>query len=148
MLMPDYGVGIFVFTNRTYNGGAGAAWDAAVALKQAGALIARTVPVTPLLADGYAAAGRIYDAGTVGVARDHLAMNFLMDGDVDSWAKKLAMLKGEVGACKTGASVTATGNLSGSFTWTCEKGRVAGTILLAPTATAQIQEFKIAIKAP
>lgn len=148
MLMPDYGVGIFVFTNRTYNGGAGAAWDAAVALKQAGALIARTVPVTPLLADGYAAAGRIYDAGTVGVARDHLAMNFLMDGDMDSWAKKLATLKGEVGACKTDAPVTATGNLSGSFTWSCEKGRVAGTILLAPTASAQIQEFKIAIKAP
>jgi hypothetical protein len=38
--------------------------------------------------------------------------------------------------------------LSGSFTWSCEKGRVAGTILLAPTASAQIQEFKIAIKAP
>ena len=44
--------------------------------------------------------------------------------------------------------VSLTGNLSGSFTWSCDRGRVAGTLLLAPTATAQIQEFKIAIKAP
>ncbi|QGP80073.1 serine hydrolase domain-containing protein [Sphingobium sp. CAP-1] len=148
MLMPDYGVGIFIFTNRTYNGGAGPAWDAAVAFKQAGALIARPVPVSALLADGYAAAGRIYDADDVGAARDHLAMNFLMDSDRDSWTKKIAALRAEVGACRTDAPVTATGNLSGSFTWSCEKGRVAGTLLLAPTATAQIQELKIAIKAP
>ena len=148
MLMPDYGVGIFVFTNRTYNGGAGPAWDAAVALKQAGALIARDAPVTALLAEGYAAAGRIYAVGSVGAARDRLAMNFLMDSDMDSWAKKLATLKGEVGACRTDAPITATGNLSGSFTWRCERGRVAGTILLAPTAMAQIQELKLAIKLP
>lgn len=148
MLMPDYSVGIFVFTNRTYNGGAGPAWDAAVALKQAGALIARSVPVTALLADGYAAAGRIYAAGSVGAARERLAMNFLMDSDMDNWAKKLATLKNEVGRCRTDAPIVATGNLSGSFTWNCEKGRVAGSILLAPAATAQIQELKIAIKTP
>ncbi|KQN06591.1 penicillin-binding protein [Sphingobium sp. Leaf26] len=148
MLMPDYGVGIFVFTNRTYNGGAGPAWDAAIALQKAGALIERTLAVSPLLAEGYAAAGRIYAAGDVGVVRDRLAMNFLMDSELDSWRRKLAGLKVEVGACRTDAPVKASGGLSGSFTWTCEKGRVAGTILLAPTPDAQIQELKIAIKAP
>ncbi|MDO7836064.1 serine hydrolase domain-containing protein [Sphingobium sp. HBC34] len=148
MLMPDYDVGIFVFTNRTYHGGAGPAWDAAVALKQAGALVARTVPVSALLAEGYAAAGRMYDAGDVGVARDRLAMNFLMDSDANNWTRKFAALKAEVGACRTDAPVTATGNLSGSFIWRCEKGRIAGTVLLAPTATAQLQELRIAIKLP
>lgn len=148
MLMPDYGVGIFVFTNRTYNGGAGPAWDAAIALQTAGALIERTLTVSPLLAEGYAAAGRIYAAGDAGAARDRLAMNFLMDSALDSWRRKLAALKGEVGACQTDAPVKPSGGLSGSFTWVCEKGRVAGTILLAPTPTAQIQELKIAIKAP
>ena len=148
MLMPDYGVGIFVFTNRTYNGGAGPAWDAAIALQKAGALIERTLTVSPLLAEGYAAAGRIYTAGDAGAARDRLAMNFLMDSALDSWRRKLAALKAEVGACRTDAPVKASGGLSGSFTWACERGRVAGTILLAPTPTAQIQELKIAIKAP
>lgn len=148
MLMPDHGVGIFVFTNRTYNGGAGPAWDVAVMLQKAGALIARKVPVSTLLADGYAAAGRIYAAGDVRAAQDHLAMNFLMDNDRDSWTKTLSTLKGEVGACRSDAPIIATGNLSGGFTWTCEKGRVAGTILLAPMSTAQIQELKLAIKLP
>ncbi len=148
MLMPDYGVGIFVFTNRTYNGGAGPAWDAAVALQRAGALVARQRPVTPLLAEAYAAAGRIYAAGDVLAAKEALAMNFLMDRDADHWAKSLAALKGEAGACRTDGPVEATGNLSGRFTWDCDKGRVAGTLLLAPTRTAQIQELKLEMKAP
>ncbi|MEC3948537.1 serine hydrolase domain-containing protein [Sphingobium sp. HWE2-09] len=148
LLMPDHGVGIFVFTNRTYNGGAGPAWDAAVALQKAGALVERTLAVSPLLADGYAAAGRIYAAGDVGVARDRLAMNFLMDSDLDSWRRKLAAVKAEVGACRTDAPVKVSGGLSGSFIWSCERGRVAGTILLAPTLDAQIQELKLSVKLP
>ena len=148
MLMPDHGVGIFVFTNRTYTGGAGPAWDAAMLLKQAGALVAQPVAVSALVAEGYAAAGRIYAAGDVGVARETLAMNFLVDNDADSWAKKLAAIKAEVGACRTDAPVKATGNLSGEFVWTCDKGRVAGSLLLAPTMSAQIQEWKISVKTP
>lgn len=148
MLMPDYGVGIFVFTNRTYNGGAGPAWDAAMTLQKAGALIERTLAVSPLLAEGYAAAGRVYAAGDVAVARGRLALNFLMDSALDSWRRKLAALKAEVGACRTDSPVKASGGLSGSFTWACERGRVAGTILLAPTRDAQIQELKLAVKLP
>ena len=67
---------------------------------------------------------------------------------MDSWRKKLAALKSEVGACRTDAPIKAGGNLSGSFTWTCEKGRVAGSILLAPTQGAQIQELKLSVKTP
>ncbi|MFP5435293.1 MAG: serine hydrolase, partial [Alphaproteobacteria bacterium] len=148
MLMPDHGVGIFVFTNRTYNGGSGPAWDAAVALHKAGALIARTIPVSALLADGYAAAGRIYAAGDVLAARDRLAMNFLMDHDATQWRKRIAAVKQEVGACASDAPVVATGALAGRFTWTCERGRVAGTILLAPTPDAQIQLLSFTVRAP
>ena len=148
LLMPDHGVGVFVFTNRTYNGGAGPAWDAAVALQKAGALVERALTVSPLLADGYAAAGRIYAAGDVGVARDRLAMNLLMDSDMDSWRRKLAAVKAEVGACRTDAPVKASGGLSGSFIWSCDRGRVAGAILLAPTPDSQIQELKLSVKLP
>lgn len=148
MLMPDHGVGIFVFTNRTYNGGAGAAWDAAMLLHKAGALIERPVATSALLAGGYAAAGRIYAMGDVLAAKDSLAMNFLMDSDAPHWSKRLAAIRAEVGPCATDAPVTPTGNLSGKFTWACEKGRVAGSLLLAPTPSAQIQELKLEVKAP
>ena len=101
-----------------------------------------------MLAQGYAAAGRIYASGDVLAARDNLAMNFLMDADAVHWGKRLAALKGEVGSCAVDAPLSATGNLSGKFTWTCEKGRVAGSLLLAPTADAEIQELKLEVKAP
>ncbi|HZW48171.1 MAG TPA: serine hydrolase domain-containing protein, partial [Microvirga sp.] len=55
MLMTDHNVGIFVFTNRTYNGGSGAAWDAAVALHKAGALTGRKITVSSSLAAAYSA---------------------------------------------------------------------------------------------
>ena len=79
MLMLDHGVGIFVFTNRTYNGGSGPAWDAAVALHQAGALKGRTLTVSQSLAAAYQAAGAVYRTGDLAPARSLLAMNFLMD---------------------------------------------------------------------
>jgi CubicO group peptidase (beta-lactamase class C family) len=92
LLLPDYGVGIFVFANRTYNGGSSAVWDAAVALRKAGALVARKTALSPALATGYAAALAIYRAGNVGAAGSMLAMNFLMDRSAESWAKELALL--------------------------------------------------------
>lgn len=148
LLMPDRGVGLFVFTNRTYNGGSGPAWDAAMLLHKAGALIARPVAVSSLLAQGYGAAGRVYQAGDIMAAQGSLAMNLLMDHDAAWWTKKLAALKAEVGACATDAPITATGALSGTFTWSCERGRVAGVLLLAPTRDAQMQELTLSVKAP
>jgi CubicO group peptidase (beta-lactamase class C family) len=142
LLMPQSGIGIFVFTNRTYNGGAPAAWDAAVALQKAGAVARRALPVSPLLADGYAAAGRIYAAGDVMAAKDSLAMNFLMDRDAPAWARAIAAVKANAGTCRTDAPITPTGAMSGSFTWACTSGRVQGEILLAPTNRATIQELK------
>ncbi|WP_419722994.1 serine hydrolase domain-containing protein [Sphingobium aquiterrae] len=142
LLMPQSGIGIFVFTNRTYNGGAPAAWDAAVALQRAGALVGRDMPVSPLLAQGYAAAGRIYAAGDIMAAKDNLAMNVLMDRDAPAWARAIAAVKANVGACTTDAPITPTGAMSGSFTWTCATGRVQGEILLAPTRAVAIQELK------
>ncbi|HEY0627381.1 MAG TPA: serine hydrolase domain-containing protein [Allosphingosinicella sp.] len=148
MLMPDHNVGIFVFSNRTYNGGSGAAWDAAVALQRAGALLGRKLPVAPSLAASYAAAGSIYRAGTVAGSEKSLAMNFLMDRSVENWAKELARLKSEVGACDISAPINATGALAGTFQWRCEHGRLNGNLLLAPTNPATIQALRLSVAAP
>jgi CubicO group peptidase (beta-lactamase class C family) len=142
MLMTDRGVGIFVFTNRTYNGGAGAAWDAAVALNKAGALQRRVLPVSVSLSSGYRAAGAMFRAGNVEPARPLLAMNFLMDRSAENWARELKRVKAEVGECRTDSPVTATGALSGTFRWSCDKGVLEGNILLAPTDPAAIQAFR------
>jgi CubicO group peptidase (beta-lactamase class C family) len=148
LLLPDHNVGLFVFSNRTYNGGAGAVWDAAMALHRSGALESRTVPVSAALARAYAAAARIWKARDVGAAADLLAMNFLMDRSRETWRAELVRLQGEVGNCETSAPIEPNGALAGRFHWTCERGAVEGQLLLAPTAAPGIQGLRLAAAAP
>jgi serine-type D-Ala-D-Ala carboxypeptidase/endopeptidase len=147
LLLPDVGVGIFAMANRTYAGPRAPVWDAAVALLRAGVLTARPTTVAPPLAAAYAAVGRMFASGSV-AAPEVLAMNFLMDRDADHWASDLAALKTQVGSCDTASPIAATGALSGEFTWRCELGRVRGSVLLAPTATPQIQALSLTRAAP
>jgi hypothetical protein len=149
LLLPDRGIGLFAFANRTYAGPARAVWDAAVALDEAGLLGAdRGLPVSESLADAYRAAGAMYAAGTVEAARDRLAMNFLLDRDAEHWSRELAKLESEVGECDTSVPLTATGLLSGNFTWRCAHGRLEGSLLLAPTQPPTIQQLELAAIKP
>jgi CubicO group peptidase (beta-lactamase class C family) len=148
LLLPDHGVGIFAFANRTYAGPAGPVWDAAVAMHRAGLLRARPVAVSEELAAAYGAAGSAYRAGTIEPARDRLATNFLLDRDAAGWQRDLARLRAQVGECDTAAPITATGAQSGEFRWTCERGHLRGTLLLAPTRPAGIQSLRLAPVAP
>jgi CubicO group peptidase (beta-lactamase class C family) len=145
LLLTDHNVGIFVFSNRTYNGGSGAAWDAAVALRKAGALKGRDLPISASLALGYRAAGAMYQAGSIEPARSLLAMNFLMDRSPENWTRELAKVRGDLGACRTDSPVTPTGALSGTFRWQCDKGVLEGNLLLAPTSPAGIQAFRYTV---
>lgn len=148
LLLLDHGIGIFVFTNRTYNGGSGPAWDAAVALLKAGALAGRKLPVSGHLAAAYEAAGAMYRAGNVQPGRNLLAMNFLMDRSAANWRMEFDRLRKEVGQCDTAAPIDPTGALAGTFTWRCEHGRVSGDLLLAPTRPASIQALRLKVVAP
>ncbi len=149
LLLPERGVGIFAFANRTYAGPSKPVWDAAMALLKAGALGAEvSVPVSDALRDAYDASGAIFAAGSIEPLRDMLAMNFLMDRDADGRARDITALKAQVGRCDTTSAIRPDGALSGKFTWRCEHGRVRGTLLLAPTTPATIQSLELEAIAP
>jgi D-alanyl-D-alanine-carboxypeptidase/D-alanyl-D-alanine-endopeptidase len=148
LLLPEYGVGIFAFANRTYAGPRAPVWDAAVTLLRAGRLKARPAAPSPALTTAYAAAVKIFTAGSVTAAGDALAMNFLMDRDAEHWARDFARMKEAVGTCDTTAPIVAAGALAGEFTWQCERGRVGGGLLLAPTRAPQIQSLNFYRAAP
>ena len=144
LLLPDRNVGIFAFANRTYAGPSPAVWDATLALDKAGLLgKTREHPVSAELVVAYATAVAIYAKGGIGEARDQLAMNFVLDRDEAAWSRKLAELKAVVGECSTGTPVVATGDLTGDFTWSCEHGRLEGSVSLAPTRPPRIQELTL-----
>lgn len=148
LLVPETGVGIFAFANRTYAGPSAPVWDAAMALHRAGALKRPAVPVSQALASAYAAAGRMWRAGSVTAEAPYLAMNMLMDRSAALWAKELARLQGEVGPCATDAPIVAQTAMAGNFTWTCATGRIGGQMLLAPTPTPQIQALRLSVTTP
>jgi hypothetical protein len=148
LLLPDYGVGIFALANRTYAGPSGPVWDAALALHKAGFFRARALPVSADLAGAYQTAGDIYRQGTVAGSEAHLAVNFLMDRDAAGWSRDLAALKRQLGACDTSVPPSATSNLAGTFVWSCEHGRLAGSLTLAPTQPPRIQQLLLTHKEP
>src|SRR5688572_3439600 len=79
LLLPNYGVGIFAFANRTYAGPLAPVTDAAVALQKAGLLKSRPAKISEALASTYGVVGKMYTSGGVMAARDAFAMNFLID---------------------------------------------------------------------
>ena len=148
LLLPDYGVGLFAFANRTYAGPSGPVWDAAVTLQKAGFFKDRSIAVSEDLANAYRAVAAIYEHGNVAAGGEVFAMNFLMDRDAASWNRDIAELKGQAGDCDTAAPLSASSALSGDFTWRCTRGRVAGTLLLAPTRPALIQRLSLSRRSP
>jgi serine-type D-Ala-D-Ala carboxypeptidase/endopeptidase len=141
LLLPDRGVGIFAFANSTYAAPVNAVWRSAMELQRAGQLPRRSIQVSGALSAGYRAVGAIYRSGNVGAARELLAMNFLMDRSAEEWAEELGALKLAIGECRTETPISATGALTGRFTWPCERGNVRGGIVLAPTRAVGIQEL-------
>lgn len=148
MLMPDYGVGVFAFANRTYAGPSAPAWDTAVAMDKAGLLEARAIPVSPAVAEAYAAAKAAYDAGDLGPLQGRLAMNFLMDRSAENWTAELAKLKAEVGACPSDEPLAPMGAMSTAFRLNCDKGKLDGLLLLAPTTPATVQALRFRVRTP
>ena len=139
ILMPDRRTGLFAFANRTYAGPSAPLLEAASTLVRGGLVPVPPLPTSDILAERYVDLGRIWAVGDVSVAQDRLAMNFLMDRSEENWRTVLDLLKTDAGACGTDAPITATGALSGTFRWTCDKGVVEGRLLLAPTTPVTIQ---------
>lgn len=143
LLLPETGVGIFAFSNRTYAAPLAPVWDAAGVLQRAGLVSRHKLPLSPALASAYAAAQRMWAGGRIDAEPGILAENMLLDRSAESWAAEFARLKGEVGTCETAAPVAPTGALSGRFQWRCATGRIDGQLLLAPTKTPQIQALRL-----
>lgn len=139
LLLPERGLGLFAFSNRTYAGPAAPLIELASLIVRSGAAPVRTTPVSADLASAYAATGRIWAAGDVSVERDRLAMNVLMDRSVENWRTVFGLLKADAGDCATDSPIVANGAMSGMFDWTCENGRVSGRVLMAPTTPWSIQ---------
>ncbi|MES2988938.1 MAG: serine hydrolase domain-containing protein [Pseudomonadota bacterium] len=137
ILMPDAGIGIFAFANRTYAGPALPATQTLIALRKAGLAPVRTLPVSTGLAAAYAAAQKAWDAGDAEAAP--LAVNVLLDRDAARRKADIAKLKAAVGQCAMDAPIKPISAMEGTFVWQCATGKVAGRVQRAPEPTMRLQ---------
>lgn len=146
MLLPDKGVGIFAFSNRTYGGPSLPALRALLAMNKAGSFKDRPIPISAGLASAYDAARAVWRSGDIGSAP--LANNMLMDRDAAGWAKLVSGVKAEVGDCAANEPIKPLSAMEGRFIWNCSHGRVEGRVQRAPTPGIIIQALEFAAAKP
>ena len=100
LFLPERGVAVFAFTNRTYARVSLAVREAANTLVQSGAFPARNTPLSPALGDIARAVERMYEAGDVLAARERLAANVLLDQGVEPRNARIAELRKKLGVCQ------------------------------------------------
>ncbi|WP_332766497.1 serine hydrolase domain-containing protein [Phenylobacterium sp.] len=144
LFLPERGVGVFAFANRTYAGASPAVRDAAILLVKSGAFPARMTPPSPALTQAAAIVAKIYAVGDVMAAREGLAMNLLLDSDAPHRNAELGQLKAELGACQPAPDIAAETAMSGRISYACERGRLQAQVLLAPTTPASLQVYTLA----
>ncbi len=144
MLLPDAGVGLFVFNNRTYAGSGIAQFKAALALRRAGAVPDRPQPVSVGLAQAYAQAKAVWQSGDPAAAT--LANNVAMDRDLALRVKDIAAVKAKAGTCTLSEPIKPVSAAEGTFSWACSGGTVLGRVQRAPTTALQLQvvDFRLA----
>lgn len=136
-MLPDAGVGVFVFSSRTYTGGSQPVFRALLLLREAGLAPVRATPVSPGLAAAYASAKAAWTAGDA--ERAPLAVNVLLDRTAARRRQEIAELKAAVGACAMAEPIRPVSAMEGTYEWRCERGRILGRVQRAPTAALSLQ---------
>lgn len=144
--LPEYGIGLIGFGNRTYTPW-GKVFDSTLqALLASGALQPRQVQPAPAFVSAQSAVTDLVANGwNDAAANDVAAMNLFLDVDRAHRKAELVTLRGEVGgACRLREGSTRLENaLRGAWLIDCEKGTAQASITLAPTVPAKVQFLEV-----
>ena len=142
--LPEYGVGMIAFGNRTY-AGFSATFDAAFDLvAKTGALQPRTIAPSPALVAARDAVSSLVVRWDDAVADRIAAVNLFRDRDQAHRRADLEQLHARVGACTAGSGFDHVENaLRGDWTMSCERGRLKVAITLAPTSPPNVQFLSV-----
>ena len=143
--LPEYGVGIIAFGNRTYTGW-GAPFDNALRLLAAtGALQPRVATPSPDLVGARDAVTRLVLAWQPALADSIAAVNLFLDQSADRRRAAIVALLDKVGPCRAGSGFAFVENaLRGGWVLPCDRGQLRVDITLAPTIPARVQYLNVA----
>ncbi|OFW98650.1 MAG: hypothetical protein A3D94_07940 [Alphaproteobacteria bacterium RIFCSPHIGHO2_12_FULL_66_14] len=143
LMIPDKGVGVFAFGNRTYAPMSRLTLQLATILYPS--LPKPKVATSPYLKRAVEAVVAAYVAGDIAAAQHALAVNFLLDMPARLRNAELASLKEKLGEGRL-EKIEPVHALAGSFMLACDRGRLKGTIVLSPDAEPGIQKLTFAVE--
>jgi CubicO group peptidase (beta-lactamase class C family) len=142
--LPDYGVGIIAFGNLTYTGWGntvGAAFDR---LERTGGLVPREVVPSPALVTARDDVSRLVVKWDNDLAEKIAAENLFMDRSKDRRRKEIEELVSKTGQCAPPDKFDVVENaLRGSWSMSCERGKVQVSVTLAPTMPPKVQYMSV-----
>jgi CubicO group peptidase (beta-lactamase class C family) len=143
--LPEYGVGVIAFGNRTYSGWARTVDAALDALARTGALQPRVVQPSPALVSARDAVAGLIVKWDDTVADRIAAQNLYLDESKERRRAAIARLVSAAGACAAGSGFDRVENaLRGDWTMRCERGDLRVAITLAPTNPPLVQHLSVA----
>jgi CubicO group peptidase (beta-lactamase class C family) len=142
--LPDYGVGIIAFGNRTYTGWGQVVGEAIDRLAKTGGLQPRIVRPSTALVEARDAVSKLIVGWEDALADKIAAENLFMDRSKDRRRKEIEDLRATVGGCSAPTSFDVVENaLRGQWTMACERGRLQVSITLAPTMPPTVQYLSV-----
>ncbi|CAN5648578.1 serine hydrolase domain-containing protein [soil metagenome] len=144
--LPEHGVGIIAFANRTYTGWGGATNAAFERLAATGGLQPRSPLPAPALVEARGVVSTLIaewdDAAVDGIAAD----NLFLDRDRERRRADFAAVRAGAGRCDAPAGFDYVENaLRGEWTLTCERGAVRAAVTLAPTMPPKVQVMNVRV---
>jgi CubicO group peptidase (beta-lactamase class C family) len=144
--LPEYGVGIIAFGNRTYTGWGGPAAEALALMARTGALEPREAQPAPVLVAQKEAVSRLVMNWSTAAADSIAAVNLFLDESRDRRKIHVDSLLKRVGPCRAGAGFDYVENaLRGEWTLPCERGALRVSITLAPIVPAKVQFLDVSV---
>jgi CubicO group peptidase (beta-lactamase class C family) len=142
--LPDYGVGIIAFGNRTYTGWGQVVGEAFDLLTKTGGLQPRAVRPSTALVEARDAVSKLVAGWDDALADKIAAENLFMDRSKDRRRKEIEDLRATVGSCSAPTTFDVVENaLRGQWTMACERGKLEVAITLAPTMPPTVQYLSV-----
>ena len=144
--LPEHGVGIIAFGNRTYTGWNRPFEDALNILAATGGLQARAPQPSVVLTSAREAVTRLILNWNDALADSIAANNLFLDRSRDRRRVEFAALKTRLGQCSAAARFDSVENaLRGEWVMPCERGALRVSITLAPTSSPLVQHLEAKI---
>jgi CubicO group peptidase (beta-lactamase class C family) len=147
--LPEYGVGIIAFGNRTYTGWGGVAEEALALLSKTGGLQPRAVQPSPALSSAKASVSSLLERWDDRAADQIAAVNLFLDRSKDRRKAEFERFGSELGSCRAAADFSFVENpLRGEWLFACDRGQLRAEVTLAPTMPPLVQHLEVRPVAP